>query len=295
LTLRRTGNEVDYQASANAATPGYFDALGLRLQKGRLFTADDDAAHPAVFIMSLDMAKRFFGEADPIGRTMDVPGLRDGAKTSAKMTLVGVVSNVKYSGLEGAADDSVYRPFAQQTWVAPFLVARTQTDPELLAGTLQRQIASIDRDIVVSDVKTMEAILADATASPRFRTVLLVGIAGLAVAISTVGLYGVTTQAVSRRTREIGIRMALGAHLGDIQRMVVREGLHVSFMGIGCGLAGAFALSRVLTGLLYGITATDAMSYGLSSLGLLLVAVVASYLPARRAARVNPIAVLRTE
>ena len=295
LTLKRQGDTVDYQASANAATPGYFDALGLRLLKGRFFTAEDDADHPPVFIMSVDMAKRFFGDGNPIGRTMSVPGLRNGAKTSEEMTLVGVVSNVKYSGLDTDADDSVYRPFAQQTWVAPFLVLRTTSDAERLASTIQREISSVDRDIVVSDARTMDAILADATASPRFRTVLLGAIAGLAVVIASIGLYSVTTQAVSQRTREIGIRMALGGQPHTIQRMVLREGIRLGVVGIGCGLAGAFALTRVLTGLLYGITPTDGMSYGLACLGILILTVLASYLPARRATKVDPILVLRAE
>jgi predicted permease len=296
LTMRgRNGDQVEYQASAVAVTPGYFQALGVRLVQGRLFTDQDDLDHAPVMIMSVDTAKRLFGDDNPIGGTMTLPGTRDGKKTSDVMTLVGIVANVRYSGLESAPDDSVYRPFAQQTWVAPFLVARTATDPETIARTIRREIASVDRDIVVSDVKTMDTIMSDATASPRFRAVLLAGIAGLAVGIASIGLYGVIAQAVGQRTREIGVRMALGAHRSDILRLVLFQGTRLGVIGIACGLAGAFVLTQALTGLLYGVTRTDWVSYALASAAVLMLALVASYLPARRAAHVNPVVVLRAD
>jgi hypothetical protein len=149
VTLRRNGDVVDYQAAAVPATPGYFSALQMRLIKGRFFTDADDDHHPPVMITSEGTAKRFFGTDDPIGRTMSLPVLRNGTRTSAEMTVVGITANVKYAGLSAPPDDVVYRPFAQQPWVAPFLVVRTSGDPADFALTLRRGIAAVDKEIVI--------------------------------------------------------------------------------------------------------------------------------------------------
>ena len=295
VTLRRAGEVVDYQAEAVPATPGYFSALQMRLIKGRFFTDADDEQHPPVMIMSEATAKRFFGPDDPLGRTMTLPVIRDGVRSSAEMTLVGVTTNVNYAGLDAAPDDVVYRPFAQQPWVAPFLVVRTSGDPEDLATTLRRRLAALDRGIIVSSVTTLDQLVLDATAQPQFRTVLLASLAGLAIGIAAMGLYGVVAYAVSRRTREIGIRIALGATSREVLMMVVRDGMILAVTGIVVGVAGAFFLVRLLARLLYGITPTDPVSFVLASAGLLALTLVASYLPARRAARIEPLRALRTE
>jgi ABC-type antimicrobial peptide transport system permease subunit len=275
----------------------------MRLINGRLFTEADDDRHPPVMIMSEDTARRFFGSDDPIGRTMSLPVVRDGARGTADMTVIGVTANVKYSGLAAPPDDVVYRPFAQQPWVAPFLVVRTTADPAELAPTLRRAIASVDAGTVVSQVTSLDQVVTDATAQPRFRAVLLASFAGLALAIAGVGLYGVVMYAVSRRTREIGIRIALGATSREVLGMVVGEGLKIAAAGIALGTAdpaelalgtaAAWALSRVVTGLLYGIAPTDPVSFLAASAGLLGLTLLASYIPARRAARIDPIAALR--
>lgn len=295
LSLRRAGDAGEYAAAAVMATPGFFHALRLRLVTGRLFTADDDLDHPPVMIMSADTAKRFFGSGNPIGRTMSLPVLSDGKTTSAAMTLVGVVADVHYSGIASAPDDQVYRPFAQQSWVAPFLVARTTGDPERLLPTIRRTIGTVDRAIVVSDVRTLDSILSDATAQPRLRTVLLVATAGMALLIAAVGLFGVIAQSVSHRTREIGIRMALGAQPGDVRWMVLGEGMWLAAAGLACGVPAAWLAARALGGLLYGVAPTDAASFTVACAGLLLVAAAAAYLPARRATKVDPLVALRSE
>jgi putative ABC transport system permease protein len=295
LTLRRTGETVDYQAAGVAATPDYFHALGMRLVNGRLFTAEDDLNHPPVMIMSVDTARRFFGDGDPIGRAMSLPVRRNGVNGRADMTLVGTIANVKYSGLDAAADDAVYRPFKQQTWVAPYLVVRTTGDPENLVPTVGREIAAVDRGIVITGVRALDAVVSDAAAQPRFRTVLLAAIAGLALLMAIVGLYGVVAYSVSQRTREIGIRMALGARGGDVLAMVLWEGLQLAVAGISGGLVAAFAATRALTGLLYGIAPTDGVSFGFAGASLLIVALMASYVPARRATKVDPLVALRYE
>jgi putative ABC transport system permease protein len=295
LTLKRTGDVVDYQAAGVPATPGYFSALQMRLIKGRFFTDADDDHHPPVIILSEDTAKRFFGADDPLGRTMTLPVLRNGTNTSAEMTLVGITSNVKYAGLAAPPDDIVYRPFAQQPWVAPFLVVRTSGDPADFALTVRRGIAAVDKGIVTSSVTTLDQLVADAAAQPQFRTVLLGSLAVLALGIAAIGLYGVVAYAVSQRTREIGIRIALGATSRDVLAMVLSDGLIVAIAGIVAGTASALVLARVLAGLLYGITPTDPVSFFLASIGLLGLTLLASYIPARRAARIDPIRALRAE
>ncbi len=295
ITLRRTGDVVDYQASAVPATPGYFSALQMRLVKGRFFTAADDDSQPPVMIMTEGTANRFFGTDDPIGRTMSLPVARNGKNTSTEMTLVGVVANVKYAGLGAPPDDVVYRPFAQQPWVAPFLVVRTSGDPAEFALTLRRGIAAVDQGIVVGAVTPLEQLVADAAAQPQFHTVLLASFAALALGIAGIGLYGVVAYAVSRRTREIGIRIALGATSRDVLRMVVKDGMLVAMAGIVAGTASAFVFARLLAGLLYGVTPTDPVSFLLASAGLLGLTLLASYIPARRAARIEPIAALRMD
>jgi predicted permease len=295
LTLKRTGDVVDYQAAGVPATPGYFSALQMRLIKGRFFSDADDDRHPPVIIMSEDTARRFFGTDDPLGRTMTLPVLRDGNNSSAEMTLVGITSNVKYAGLAAPPDDIVYRPFAQQPWVAPFLVVRTSGDPADFALTLRRGIAAVDKGIVTSSVTTLDQLVTDEAAQPQFRTVLLGSLAALALGIAAIGLYGVVAYAVSQRTREIGIRMALGATSRKVLAMVLSDGLIVAVAGIVAGTASAWALAKVLTGLLYGITPTDPVSFVLASIGLLGLTLLASYIPARRAARTDPVRALRSE
>jgi len=295
ITLKREGDAVDYAASAVPATPGYFSALQMRLLKGRFFTDADDDAHPQVMIMSDDTARRFFGDGDPIGRTMNLPRLQNGRNSSVEMTLVGVIASVKYSGLAAPPDDAVYRPLRQQAAPAPFLVVRTSGDPLAFASTLRREIAAVDPALVVSQVTTADQLIADAAAQPQFRTILLGSLAALGLAIAAVGLYSVVAYTVAQRTKEIGIRMAIGAAASDVLAMVVGEGMRVAIAGIGAGVAAALALSRLLSSLLYGVRPTDPLSFAAAPAGLLLLTLAASYVPARRAAAVDPITALREE
>ena len=295
LLTMRGADAIDYQAAAVPSTPGYFPALGVRLLKGRFFTESDDADHPPVMIMTSDTASRFFGEGDPIGRTLFLPVLRDGRAQNDTITLVGVVDNVKYAGLERPADNAVYRPFAQQPWPTVFLVARTDGETSALRATLQTQIAGVDRAIAVSAVSTLDDVVSDAAAQPRFRTLLFAAFAGLALALAMVGLYGVVSYSVSQRTTEIGIRMALGGSARDVIRMIVGEGLSLALGGVVVGIASAYALSRTLVALLYGVAPSDPASFALASGSLMLLALLASYVPARRATSIEPSVALRAE
>jgi putative ABC transport system permease protein len=298
LTLNRSDDpnaRASYQASAVPATPGYFRALGVRLERGRLLTAADTLQAPPVVMMSASTARRLFGDQDPVGRTIGLPVLRNGKAARETMTVVGITADVKYGGLDRAADDIVYRPFAQQAWRSVFLVARTTGDPEVLASRLRREIAAVDRAITVADVTTLEAVLADATARPRFRAMVLGAFAGLAILIATVGLYGVIAYTVSQRAAEIGVRMALGADGRRIRSLVLREGMVLALAGGALGLVGAHALTRLLATLLFGIAPTDPVSYALAAAGVIAAGLVASCVPAERAARADPLVVLRAE
>ena len=294
LTLRGN-NAVSYQAAAIPATPGYFSALGVRLLKGRLFTDTDDANHPPVMIMSAETARHFFGDGDPLGQTLSLPVFRDGATHNANMTLVGVIAEVKYSGLERPADNAIFRPFSQQPWPNVFLIARTNGDTRALTSVLQRRIAQLDPGIVVSAVKTLDDVVLDAAAQPRLRTLLTAGLASLTLLLAAVGLYGVISRSVTQRTNEIGIRMALGATSTNIIRMIVGEGMGLAIVGVALGSALGYVGARLLATLLFGITPTDAVSFTLAAGCLLLFALFASYLPARKATRVDPAVALRAE
>ncbi len=294
LTLRGE-NAISYQAAAIPATPGYFQALGIRLLKGRFFTDADDDDHSPVMIMSADTARHFFGEGDLLGRTLSLPVFKDGATRNATMTLVGIIAEVKYSGLARPADNSIFRPFAQQPWPNVFLITRTQGDSRTITSALQRRITQVDPAIVVSKVSPLDAVVLDAAAQPRLRTMVIGGLAGLALALAAVGLYGVISRSVTQRTNEIGIRMALGATWTDIVSMVVGEGMALAVAGVVLGIAISYAATRALATFLYGITPTDAVSFGLASVSLLLFALIASYLPARKASRIDPAVALRAE
>jgi len=294
LTLR--GDQgLSYQAAAIPATPDYFSALGVRLLTGRLFTDADNEHHPPVMIMTSDAARHFFGDGDPLGRTLSLPVFKDGKTSNATMTLVGVIADVKYSGLEHPADNAIFRPFAQQPWPNVFLVARTTGDPGALTLALQRRIAEVDPAVVVSKVSSLDDVVLGAAAQPRLRTLLTAGLAGLTLALAAVGLYGVISRSVTQRTNEIGIRMALGASSRNIIALVLREGMTLAVTGVLLGIAISYAAGRLLTALLFGITATDAVSFVLASGCLLFFALIASYIPARRATAIEPVVALRAE
>jgi predicted permease len=295
LTLKRFGDTVDYEAAGVPATPGYFPALGARLLAGRFFTDADGRPQPPVMIMTADTARRIFGGGDPIGRTMTLPVLRDGTAGSEEVTLVGVISNIKYAGLEAAPDDAVYRPLQQQAWPQLFVVARTAGDPRALASMLRQQIAAIDPGIATSSVGALSDIVASEAAPPRFRSAVLSTLAVFTLGIAAVGLYAVVARGVSQRTREFGVRIALGARGVDLIVLVFGQAARLVTAGLVAGIAGSLFGARVLRGVLYGIEPTDRLSFVAASGVLLVVAAAASYLPARRAARLDPITALRVE
>jgi putative ABC transport system permease protein len=294
MSLKRKSDNVDYIASAVSCTPGYFQALAIRLLKGRFFTAADDARHPPVIIVSATTARRLFGGIDPIGQTFTVPKFRYRLTTAPDATVVGVVADVKYSGMDAAPGDQVYWSLQQAPWLSTFLTVRTVGDVNV-ASTLREIVASVDPTVAVADIKPLESIIATATAPARFRTVLIGAFALIGLAIAAVGLYGIIAYSVSQRTAELGVRMALGAAKGDVLRLVLVEAISIAVAGLAVGLPAAYATSRTFAALLFGVAPTDPLTYALSAGGLLVLALVASYAPARAAAHVDPIVALRTE
>lgn len=296
LTLSRGGDTSEratYQAAGVPSTPGYFTALGLRLEKGRFFTDADTAEAPPVVVLSAGTARRMFPDRDPIGQQLELPVVRDGKHSRAAMTVVGVAGDVKFNGLDQAADDVVYRPFAQQPWVSAFLFVRTTGDAEAVATRLRATVAAVDPDITLADTRSMDAVLSSVTSTPRVRSAILGTFAVMAIAIAAVGLYGVVAYSVSQRRTEMGVRMAMGADGGRIRRMVLGEGLRLAIAGVIGGVAAAAAGSRVLTSLLYGVSTSDVVSFAVASAGVVAIGMAATWLPAHRASRTDPATVLR--
>ena len=282
----------------------YFLVMGIPLLAGRAFTPWDAAVAPNVAIINATMARRFWPGENPVGKrvALDYEAFKYFRDRPPELDLstgwreiVGVVADVRHQGLETDAAPEMYTPYSQRPSSNMSLVVRAHSNPRALAGAIRNEVLAVDKDQAVSSIIPMTGLLAQATVQPRFNLELLGCFAGLALVLAGIGIYGVVAFAVSRRTREIGIRMALGAEKGDVLRMVVGEGLKLAVIGVAVGIAGALALTRFLTSLLYGVTPTDPLTFIAVSLIMIAVALVACYIPARRAAKVDPMVALRYE
>ena len=269
-------------------SPDYFRTLGMRLLAGRAFTEQDDDKSPPVVIINETLARRYFSGEAPIGKQILPPD---------PLTIVGVVRDVKRFGLDAETLPEIYCPYTQ-TATGPgaiFLVARTAGDPLDYVAAVRQQVYALEVKEPISHVMTMEQLLAQSVASRRFQMSLFGVFAAMALILASVGVYGVIAYSVSRRTHEIGIRMALGARPRDVLLMIVRQGMTLTLVGVSIGLAAALGLTRVLKGLLFGLSATDPQTFLLIAVLLLGVAFLACYLPARRATRVDPLVAIRYE
>ncbi len=274
----------------------YFKTIGIPLIKGRDFTERDDKKAPAVIIVNEAFAKQFFPGEDVIGKHIK-PGISAGDEDdegSKMREIVGVVGNVKHLKLSAEADPEAYEPHAQLTFDMTMLV-KTETDPRSIVSAVQSEVRAMDKDLPAYGIKTLDEYLAASVARPRFNTLLLAIFAGLALILTAVGLYGVMNYSVTQRTHEIGIRVALGAQQQDVLKMVVRQGMTLTAIGIGAGLIGAYFLTQLLAAMLFGVSATDPVTFIAISVILAGVALGACYVPARRATKVDPMIALRYE
>lgn len=270
----------------------YFEATGIPLLRGRFLVQADQTGTPPVAVINETLARQVFPDRDPIGRRMKfgAPG-----NQAPWITIVGVVGDVRNTSLEEKARPQFYVPYHHVPTAFLNIVLRTTVDPATLTGTIRREIAALDPDQAVANIRTMEEVVSTAVARRRFVTLLLTLFAVLALLLSAIGLYGVVSYTVARRTGEMGLRMALGATRGHLLGMIVGQGLRLTFIGIALGSGGAAALKKLLEPLLYRVDALDPWSFGAAAFVLLLVTALACILPARRAANTDPLKALRQE
>jgi len=275
-------------------TPGYLQALGIQLESGRELTPQDVGDAPLVMLVSESFAARIWPNQDPLGKRIKLPW-NPGRDDAPWRTVVGVVRDVKQLGPDKPAAMALYLPHAQYPVSFMTLVVRTAGEPESMLGTVKQTVRGLDADQVPTDVATMEEVMSNSIQTRRFSMFVLGGFATLALVLAAVGIYGVMSYVVAQRTHEIGIRMALGAGSGNVLRLIVGNGLSLVAVGILLGAAGAFGLTRLMKSLLFGVVPTDVSTFVGVCLCLVVVAVVACYLPARRATRIDPLTALRNE
>jgi putative ABC transport system permease protein len=272
------------------ATPGYFTAIGTELRRGRSFSEQDDARAPRVVLANEAFVARFLKSSEAVGQRMTLGGDKE-----KPLEIIGVVANVMNDDLDDLAEPCIYLPFAQNPVSRMSLIIRAMGQLGETAPAVRRQLAEIDSSLALADVKSMAEVIHERR-SPKEMMMWMLGVFGLmALAMAAVGTYAVMAYSLAERTRELGIRIALGAQSADVLKLVLKRGLTLALIGVGLGVAGALAMTRALSQLLYGVTATDPLTFGGVSLALALTALLACYIPARRATKVDPMVALRCE
>ena len=290
-TFRLPGAETDYNADSRVASGDYFRTMGIPLLHGRTFDAHDNPQGIRVAVVNEALVRATFPGQDPIGKHITEFG-----PNNETLQIVGVVGNVRHVGLETAPRPEIYQPLTQAAWPRAYVAVKTgAADPLTLLPAVQNAVWSVDKNVAVGNARTMHDVVARTLAQRKFIMVLLGIFAGMAVLLAAVGLYGVMSYIVTQRTREIGIRMALGAQRADVLKLVIRQGMIVTAAGVVIGLAASAGLTRLIANLLYGVAATDVLTFAAVSLLLLAVALLACWLPARRASGVDPMNALRAE
>jgi putative ABC transport system permease protein len=274
-------------------TPTFFGTVRAPLLAGRQFTAADRAGAPAVCIVDEELVHRYWPHSDPIGKRITFNNLTD--SSIQWIQVVGVVGHLAHEGLDAQKRVQVYFPLAQNG--LPFLgyVVRTAGDPMAALPSVRAAVRSVDPELPLANVNTMEKLIESSTGQRRFAMLLLIGFSLLAMTLASIGLYGVMSYTVSQRSRELGVRLALGADSREVLGLVLVQGLRLALAGVVIGLVAAFAVTRVMKNMLFGLSSTDPLTFVAISLLLVAVALVASYLPALRATRVDPVVALRTE
>jgi putative ABC transport system permease protein len=281
---------VDYQV----ISPGYFQTMEIPLVRGRAFTDRDTEQAPRVAVINELMARKYFPGEDPLGRRI---AFGDTSKEESWRTIVGIAGNVRHAGMNEPPFPGAYTPYAQdrESWSRMSIVIRSTGEPAALSAAVRKEVMAIDPAQPVSNIQTMEQLMAASITRPRFVMLLLGLLATVALALAVVGIYGLMSYSITERTHEFGIRLALGAQAADVLKMVLGQGLRLIVVGISLGLAGAFALTRLMRSLLYGVSTIDPMTFVAVSLLLTMVALLACYIPARRATKVDPMEALRYE
>jgi putative ABC transport system permease protein len=285
------GSNKGYEADIRVSSPGYFQTMGIPLLKGRGLTEQDTHSSMQVAVINEALARNLFPGEDPVGKhIINFGPLND------QIQIVGVVGNVRHVGLETAPRPEIYLPFGQAHWPSVFMVVRSKTsDPLALALAAQNAVASVNRDIPLANLRTMQDVIAESVLRRRFAMLLLSVFSGLAMLLAAIGLYGVMSYTVSQRTHEIGIRMALGAQKEDVLKLIVGQGMRLVALGVVLGTIASVALTRLMATLLFGVSARDPITFGAVAALLAAVALLANYVPARRAAQVDPMVALRYE
>jgi putative ABC transport system permease protein len=286
-------------AEEMTVSPDYFRSLGIPLMKGRFFSTSDRVERDKdlmIVIINQTMAKQYFRDKDPIGRRIQTG---DPDPSAPWETIVGVVGDVKYSGLDSPPGPTLYVPYNENGWVMwsreMYLVVRSSGNAPEIVPAIRSQLASMDSTLPLAQIRTMDQLLDESLVQQRFRTWLVSGFAALALLLSAIGIYALISYSVSQRTREIGVRIALGAQRSNVLGMVLREGLQLLALGLLLGLVGALLATRVMRSLLYSTSAVDALSFIATTFTLTAVALLACYIPARRATKVDPMVALRYE
>jgi putative ABC transport system permease protein len=290
LEGRRPVPEEASNAAHLPVTPDYFRTLNIPLKEGRVFTDYDNEQAPKVVIVNETMARQLWPGESPVGRRFSI--WRD-EKFSREV--VGVVGDTK-STLDKEGEQQMYVPYAQDaTWGSLSLVVRTNGEPTAVAGSVREAIRGVDKGVALYNLKTMNDVVATSAAPRRVPMLLLSSFAGVAMLLAMIGIYGITSYYVTQRTHEIGVRMALGAQIADVLRLVLRRAMLLAVIGVGVGIAGAVAVTRYLSALLFGVKPIDVITFVAVALALVLVALLASLIPARKATKVDPLTALRYE
>ena len=297
--LKGLGMSTDFRV----VTADYFRVMGVKLESGRLFSGADQEGAPLVAVINETLAKTQWPNEDPVGKRVRLLDAPPEQATTSFMTIVGVVADARNRALTAQTRQELYVPLPQHGLSitnlglrrSVNLALRTSVDPLSLTNAVREKVWSLDRNIPIANVQTMEQLIHSAVVQPRFNTVLLGIFAFVALTLGGVGIYGVISFTVGQRTQEIGIRMALGARACDILRLVVRRGLGLALTGMAAGIACAVAVSRLLTTLLFEVSPTDPLTFVVVTLLLATVALLACYIPARRATKVDPLVALRYE
>jgi predicted permease len=280
------------QSDLRTASVGYFETMKIPLIRGRFFAEQDTKESQRVVIVDENMARTYWPNADPIGKRLK---FGDADSKGPWLTVVGVVANVKHYALDTDSRVALYTPHLQNGAGSLSIAVRTTSDPLSAAGAVTREARALDPNLPLYDVKTMRQWLSESLARRRFAMLMLGLFAGVAMLLAAVGIYGVMSYTVAQRTREIGIRVALGAQRRDVLRLIVRHGMSLTGIGVGLGLVAAVTSMRLMVSLLFGVRATDPLTFAMIALLLALVALLACWIPARQATKVDPMVALRVE